>query len=69
MAETVDSPVSGPSGGVGWDRRLALLGDIRRPQDDLKRCTDEGERQLLRGFIESLWDEYRSAEETSRAEP
>jgi len=69
MARTVvdsGSPMSGPSGGVGWDRRLAILAEIRRLQDDLKLSTDEGERHLLLGIIEARWDEYRWAEQASR---
>jgi hypothetical protein len=69
MARTVvdsGSPMSGPSGGVGWNRRLAILAEIRRLQDDLKHSTDEGERHVLLGIIESRWDEYRWAEQASR---
>jgi len=63
------SPMSGPSGGVGWNRRLAILAEIRRLQDDLKHSTDERERHVLLGIIESRWDEYRWAEQASRGAP
>ena len=63
------SPMSGPSGGVGWERRLAILAEIRRLQDDLKHSTDERERHVLLGIIESRWDEYRWAEQASRGAP
>jgi hypothetical protein len=69
MARTVVdsvSPMFGPSHGVGWERRLAILAEIRRLQDDLKHSTDEGERHVLLGIIESRWDEYRWAEQASR---
>jgi len=69
MARTVVdsvSPMFGPSHGVGWERRLAILAEIRRLQDDLKHSTDEGERHALLGIIESRGDEYRWAEQASR---
>ena len=69
MARTVVdsvSPMFGPSHGVGWDRRLAILAEIRRLQDDLEQSADEGERHALHGLIESRWDEYRWAEQADR---
>jgi hypothetical protein len=69
MARTVvdsGSPMSGPSGGVSWNRRLAILAEIRRLQEDLSHSTDERERHVLLGIIESRWNEYRWAEQASR---